>query len=172
MLVATKNARPAAASISVLPALILKQSPSTVSATTAHILATPAAQAHQSAHHASLDSTLSELPVLLPALLVPTPKTESASAQPAMSTPIHAFLNAQLALDPLEVNAPNALTTAPAAQDHPTLAIPALTDMLLIKSVESARRLLHANSDSTSLNLPIPALVSALLEPTSMKTYA
>lgn len=109
---------------------------------------------------------------MLPALLVPTPKTESASAQPAMSTPIHVFLNAQLDMDPLEVNAPNALTTAPAAQDHPTLAIPALTDMLLIKSVESARRLLHANSDSTSLNLPIPALVSALLEPTSMKTYA
>lgn len=58
---------------------ILKLFQLMVSVTTAHILAIPATQVPPSVLHVLLDSTLSVLPVLLPAPLEPTQAMESVS---------------------------------------------------------------------------------------------
>lgn len=80
VLPATLSAKLAAVFNSVPLAPILKLFQSMVSVTTAHILAIPATQVPPSVLPASLDSTLSVLPVSLPAPLEPTQATESVSA--------------------------------------------------------------------------------------------
>lgn len=80
VLLATLSAKLAAVFNSVPLAPILKLFQSMVSVTTAHILAIPATQVPPSVLPAWLDSTLSVLPVSLPAPLEPTQATESVSA--------------------------------------------------------------------------------------------
>jgi len=103
---------------SVLPAPTHKLYLSTVSVMTAHILAILAAQARLSAPHVSQDSILSVLPVSLHAQLVPSQATESVSVIQVLSSPINAFLHAQLVSVTSADNVNNAVLTVQVAQDH------------------------------------------------------
>ena len=99
-------------------------------------------------------------------------RTVSASVAPASSSATNVFPSALLDMETLEDNAQNVLLTVLAVMETKTLALAASMDMLLIKSLETARKLLLASSDNTSLKMPIPALVSALTTLSSMKMSA
>lgn len=169
---AMPSAKLAQASNSVPLAPILKPSLSTVSAMIAHTHATLVAQLLPFAPPVSLDSTLLDLPVLLPAPLEPAPSTEFASALPAISTPTSAFLHAPLDTDPLEDSALNVLPTALLAQELPLPAPAASMDMPLTLLLVSARLPPTANSANTSLKLQTAALAFAPLALTTMSQSA
>ena len=90
----------------------------------------------------------------------------------ASSSPTSVSLTALLDTEMSEDNVKNALITALAVKEPRTLVLHVSMDMLWIKLLVSARKLLHANSVSTSHNQTMPALESALKTPSSMKMYA
>ena len=157
--------------ISAQPAPTLKQSQSTVSATTAPTPATPAEHHPHNAPAVFKVSVLSVSPVLPPAPPVPILETVSACAEVDISTSTPALLNVPSVMATFQDNARNVKTTVRTVMDSQPCAVNAKTDMPWIKSVEFAKKHLHANSDSTSPNHPMPAPESAHPTPTSMKMY-
>jgi hypothetical protein len=139
--------------------------------TTAPILVIPAELLLPSVLHVSRDSTLLDLPVLLPAQLELTPSMESVNVFLDLFSPTNVLLHAQLDSELLEDNALNALITVLAAQDHHLLVLHALMDMPLTLLPVSARLLLHANSVNTSLSLTANAQESALKTLSTMNLF-
>jgi hypothetical protein len=140
--------------------------------TIAHIPAIPADQPPQSAQLASLDSTLSDQPALLPAHLELTPSMEFANAPLDTSTPTNASLHAQLDTDQSADSALNALRTVLHAMETLTPAPAVSVDTLLTLSLEFVKLPQPANSDNTSPNHPTHAQESALKTLSTMNQSA
>lgn len=138
---------------------------------TAHTPATLAPHLPQPVPHVSLDSTLSVPHVSLPVPQVPSPKTECVNALPVPFSATNVCPSAPLATATSVDNVPNALITVPLVTLTKTPVLNASTAMPLIRLQVSARKLLPANSDSTSLSHLTLAPEFVPPTPTSMKMF-
>ena len=165
-------ARPAAAILSAPPAPTPRLSPSMVSVTTAHTLATLAQLLPLPALLVSRASTLSELLVSLLAQLELSPRMESVFADQEFFSATSA---SPLALKSMEISVDfvrNAMPTAQAVMEPRVFVPSALTDMPLTKYLVSANWLLLASSVSTTPSQLVAAPEFAPRTHTSMRMSA